>query len=84
MDYDSYRRYPSQAPFSYANYYLNDRNAPLSISHISRPDPRSYPIGNPGTGLRSRNEREDGMPENNGSARKRIAVAVSKEPGLLS
>lgn len=78
MGYE-YAPYPSHSAFDISTYYLSNRNAPLSMSHNTRPDPRACPITRPNRGMRTRSSigQDDGADNSNNSARRRISVAVS-------
>jgi hypothetical protein len=77
MEYDNPRRCLPHN-LSYPNYIYNDRNAPLALAHNTRENPRGYPIGGPVGGMHSRASMEEQM-MGSGPARRRIAIAVSKD-----
>jgi hypothetical protein len=80
MDFEAARRYTSHS-LSFPNYYYNDRNVPLALSHGTRADPRGYPIGGPVRGPQGRpGMGRDEPAVETGPARRRIAVAVSALP----
>lgn len=74
MEYGSPRRCLPHN-LSYPNYMYSDRNAPLSLAHNTRENPRGYPMGGPVGGMHNRASMEEPM-MGNGPARRRIAVAV--------
>ena len=76
----SFMEYEGQRPclshnISYQTYIYDDRHAPLTLSHNTRENPRSYPVG--GMHTRAMLGGEDHMVEA-GPVRRRIAVAVSQ------
>lgn len=79
MDIESGHRYSQSSALNIPHhYYVSERNAPLTISNRTRHDPRGYPMGGPVGGPRMRgsiNRSDDN--EEDGPARRRIAVAVS-------
>lgn len=76
MQYDIGRRYAHN--LSFQDYYVNDRNVPLTYSQRVRDDPRGYPMGGPVGGPRGRpGVGRDEPTIENGPVRRRIAVAVS-------
>jgi hypothetical protein len=80
MEYDTSRRCMPHN-ISYPNYIYNGRNVPMALSHNTRGNPRGYPVGpvgGPVGGMHNRANmgREEPVMDT-GSARRRIAVAVS-------
>jgi hypothetical protein len=82
MAYDYHRVYPTfdQAPNVFTSQYAHEQGVSASMTHPARSDPRVYPIGGAVGGIRTRGggTREDEALDNNGNARRRIAVAVSQ------
>ncbi|EMD59614.1 hypothetical protein COCSADRAFT_100594 [Bipolaris sorokiniana ND90Pr] len=77
----SFMEYEGQRPclshnISYQTYIYDDRHAPLTLSHNTRENPRSYPVG--GMHTRAMLGGEDHMVEA-GPVRRRIAVAVGSD-----
>ncbi|KAF2713614.1 hypothetical protein K504DRAFT_424390 [Pleomassaria siparia CBS 279.74] len=79
MEYETTRRYSHNAPLGFPHYYFTDRNMPLSMSQVSRTDPRNCPLGGPVDGPRIRGSmgRDEGTMEN-AQSRRRIAVACAR------
>ncbi|CAO2658011.1 Nn.00g072710.m01.CDS01 [Neocucurbitaria sp. VM-36] len=74
IEYNNTRRCLPQS-LTFPNYYYNERNAPLELSHGTRTNPRGYPIG----GLYGRaNMGREEPPTETGPARRRIAVACAR------
>ncbi|KAF5846115.1 hypothetical protein GGP41_008604 [Bipolaris sorokiniana] len=76
----SFMEYEGQRPclshnISYQTYIYDDRHAPLTLSHNTRENPRSYPVG--GMHTRAMLGGEDHMVEA-GPVRRRIAVAFHR------
>ncbi|EOA91348.1 uncharacterized protein SETTUDRAFT_87121 [Exserohilum turcica Et28A] len=78
MEYENPRTCLSQN-IPYPNCGYGERNAPLTLAHNTRENPRSYPVGGPVGGMHNRGmmAREDSVMET-GPARRRIAVACAR------
>lgn len=78
MEYEGQRPCLSHN-ISCQTYIYDDRHAPLTLSHNTRENTRSYPVGGPVGGMHTRAMLggEDHMVES-GPVRRRIAVAVSQ------
>ncbi|KAF2268349.1 hypothetical protein CC78DRAFT_21609 [Lojkania enalia] len=78
MDYESHRHYPSSS-LAYSPYFFSERNIPLAIPHVSRADPRGYPVGSPVGGLRARaGAGSEHTTTENGQIRRRVALACAR------